>query len=169
MALRDPEANPVASVVAAYGAWWTALRSSWDWLAYCAGTTKEDQVCDQLLESFQRETGTPNVADSAREVFALLQELLRVLRWNDGLREALSDIILFAVQQAERFGAFRVKTGEFKRWFVVDVAIRILRRYHYGGLPFLQPIEDAMRPFVGIFVDWTVAILNLHEKLLWPQ
>jgi hypothetical protein len=100
------------------------------------------------------------LVNDAKKVFTLLGQIPEIIHWNEGLKDSLHTIVLGAVEQAERFGD---GTGHKKREFAMDVVIRVLQRYHFGGLPFLPIIENTfVRPLVGILIDWSVQVLNFH-------
>ena len=116
----------------------------------------------ELIDEFA-EQGPQLIAD-ARLIFSLIGEIPVALRWHEGLRRELSALIEGAVQEAERFGS---GTGPTKRAFATDVVTRVLRRYNIDGLPFIPPIDDLLfKPMVGVLVDWSVEVLNLHDA--WP-
>ena len=72
--------------------------------------------------------------------------------------------MLATIYQAERFGD---DSGPLKRRFVLDLLTRVFRRYNQNGLPFIAPIEETfVKPFLGVSIDWCVAVLNLHGA--WP-
>lgn len=127
-------------------------------------TREVQQHALELLDEFRDRGSGIALADPAREAFRLLGEIPKLVHWDEGLDEAQRAIIQAAVQQAERFGD---GTGAFKRRFAIDLIVRALRSYNQNGFPFIPPIEDAfVKPFLGIFVDWSVVVLNLHDA--WP-
>jgi hypothetical protein len=87
------------------------------------------------------------------------------LRWNEGLKDGWSSLVLAAVHQSERFGD---GTGAVKRKFASDLVVRVLERYNFGGLPFLTLQKTLLAPVVGILIDWTVEILNSRPSF-WPE
>src|SRR5207244_2025503 len=94
----------------------------------------------------------------------LLGEIPITLKWRDGLRRDLIALVHSAVEQAERFGDGK---GEKKRQFAIDLVVRVLRRYDQSGIQLIPPIENAfIAPFVGVIVDWSVEVLNIHDA--WP-
>jgi hypothetical protein len=112
-----------------------------------------------LLDEFHAERGGLTLVDAAAEAFRQLGEIPRILRWNTGLQDALHDLVLATVNEAERFGD---GTGAFKRRFSVDVVTRVMRSYDSTGM--IEPIEDVLiAPFVGIEIDWIVQALNIHN------
>jgi hypothetical protein len=119
----------------------------------------EDVYLDGLINEFTARRGGMTVADSASEIFFQIGLIPRILRWNEGLQDALNDVILATVEQAERFGG---KTGPMKRRFAVDLVTRVIRVYEYNGI--LEPVEDVLiKPVVGVLVDWSVQVLNIHH------
>jgi hypothetical protein len=114
---------------------------------------------EKLLDEFQIEHGGMTIVDAAAEAFRELGEIPHILRWDEGLRAAVHDLVLATVHQAERFGD---GTGAFKRRFSVDTVTRVLREYDTTGL--IEPVEDVLvAPFVGIQIDWIVQALNIHD------
>jgi hypothetical protein len=118
-----------------------------------------DRQLEQLLAALRTRRQGLTLVDAAVTAFEDLGEIPRLLHWNQGLREALHDLILQSVHQAERFGD---GSGELKRRFAVDLVTRVLRPYDPTGL--IQPVEDVLvAPFVGIVIDWSVTVLNIHK------
>lgn len=123
--------------------------------------TAERDVLD-VLRGLRGDGDRPPIQTSLVRATQLVQQLRAWLRWDDGLREAIIDLVLGAVQQAERFGD---GTGSFKRRFVIDAVARVLENNISGGeLP--DGAHEVLTPFVGIFVDVTVSVLNEHDA--WP-
>ncbi len=115
----------------------------------------------ELLDSLRN--SEVSLEASAQELFGLLDELRYALRWETHLQPALVGLVIGVIEQAERFGQGK---GALKREFAVDLVIRSLQIYHFGGAPFPKLVEEALEPFVGMMVDWAVAILNIHDA--WP-
>jgi hypothetical protein len=114
---------------------------------------------EKLLDEFQVKHGGLTIIDAAAEAFRKLAEIPHILRWDEGLRAAVHDLVLATVHEAERFGD---GTGAFKRRFSVDTVTRVLRGYDTTGL--IEPVEDVLvSPFVGIQIDWIVQALNIHD------
>jgi hypothetical protein len=114
---------------------------------------------EKLLDEFQVKHGGLTIVDAAAEAFRKLAEIPHILRWDEGLRAAVHDLVLATVHEAERFGD---GTGAFKRRFSVDTVTRVLRGYDTTGL--IEPVEDVLvSPFVGIQIDWIVQALNIHD------
>ncbi|MET0443174.1 MAG: hypothetical protein ABW151_01240 [Pseudorhodoplanes sp.] len=118
---------------------------------------------DELIEDFRDRR--LEIARDAKIAFHLLGAIPQTLRWNEGLKDGWSSLVLAAVQQSERFGT---GTGAMKRKFATDLVVRVLERYNFGGLPFLTLQKTLLAPVVGILIDWTVEILNSRPSL-WPE
>lgn len=129
------------------------------------GDPEVDQVIEHAEELFDEiRARRLEISTDAREIFQLLGEIPITLKWHDGLRRDLVRLIHRAVEEAERFGD---GTGEKKRQFAIDMVVRVLRRYNQSGIYLIPPIENAfVVPFVGVIVDWSVEVLNLHNA--WP-
>jgi hypothetical protein len=113
---------------------------------------------EKLLDEFQVRHGGMTPVEAAVEAFRTLAQIPHILRWDEGFRAAVHDLVLETVHQAERFGD---GTGAFKRRFSVDTITRVLRAYDTTGL--IEPVEDVVvSPFVGIQIDWIVQVLNIH-------
>ena len=95
---------------------------------------------------------------------ALATETARALHWQDGLRETLIAIVTRSVDAAER--QLGPKRGAVKRDFVIDVVLRVISR-NYLRFPLPLFGEAAVRPVVGVFVDWTVETLNTRKGHRW--
>jgi hypothetical protein len=114
---------------------------------------------ERLLDEFQVRHNGRTLVDATAVAFRQLGEIPKILHWDEGLRDALHDLILATINQAERFGD---GTGEFKRRFAIDIITRVLRAYDESGL--MEPVEDVLvAPFVGIEIDWMVLVLNIHK------
>ncbi len=124
---------------------------------------RAEQLAGQLIDEFRDRRD--DIARDAREAFALLGAIPDVLNWNGGLKESLSALVLAAVHQAERFGD---GTGAVKRRFASDIVVRVLENYNFGGLPFLSIQKTLLAPFVGVLIDWSVEILNIHPACWEP-
>jgi hypothetical protein len=124
--------------------------------------TDVEIMADDLVDIFRR--NKDQIAKDAREAFRLIGLIPQIVRWDEGLKESLSALILAAVHQAERFGD---GTGKVKRRFAIDLVVRVLERYHVNGLPFLSIERTLLEPFVCILVDWSVKVLNIDK--LWPS
>ncbi|MDB5502876.1 MAG: hypothetical protein JWR89_2778 [Tardiphaga sp.] len=118
---------------------------------------------EDLIEEFRDRR--EDIARDARDVFALLGAIPDVTHWNSGLKSSLSALVLAAVHQSERFGD---GTGAVKRRFATDLVVRVLEKYNFGGLPFLSIQKTLLAPFVGILIDWSVEILNIHPACWQP-
>lgn len=106
----------------------------------------------------------PQLAGDARTAFALLGRIPITVKWNQGLSNGLEALILEAVHQAERFGD---RQGPRKRRFAIELVVRAIENYNYAALPFPPNLERTfVAPFLGILIDWSVEVLNLHD--LWP-
>lgn len=117
---------------------------------------------EQVLRGLQGDPDAPPIQSSIVQAAQLVEQLRVWLRWDDGLREAVIDLVFGAVHQAERFGD---GTGKFKRRFAVDVVTRMLEE-NVSGVDIPQVVHEMLTPFVGIFVDFAVALLNEHQA--WP-
>lgn len=105
-----------------------------------------------------------DLAGDARQFFQLLGQIPVVLKWDQGLKADMSALILCAVNEAERFGDGQ---GPKKRRFAIELIVRVTERYNYYGLPFLPVIDRTIiSPMVGVLIDWSVVVLNLHAA--WP-
>jgi hypothetical protein len=124
---------------------------------YVDSSDFDDDVRD-LVDAVRDPKVREGMIESAREAFLLVDGLRNLIRWDDGLRDTLVDLILKSVGEAERFGP---KTGPFKRRFVIRVVTRTLAQYPNPPVPL--PLLGVVEPFVGIAVDWTVAIMNIHN------
>lgn len=137
---------------------------SWPFRPHHGIPTEMREDVRELLDAFRTEVGEPQLIPSLLRLSELLDEVTTTLRWNQGMRSVLLEIVARSVDAAEqRFGP---NHGEFKRQFVTDVVIRVLSR-EYLGVPLPGFVESAARPLVGIFIDWTVEVLNVHRGKLW--
>lgn len=127
-----------------------------------AAVGRVEEHASELIAAYRSERR--QLAADAREVFRLLGRIPVVLRWDEALKYDLNALILAAVHEAERFGK---GTGPKKRRFAIELIVRVIERYNYHGIPFLPSIEKAfVNPIVGVAIDWSVAVLNLHG--IWP-
>ena len=128
-----------------------------------AAVTRVEANVDELISEFRSKRN--ELAKDARRLFQSLGRIPTVLKWDEGLKADWSTLIMRVVQQAERFGD---GMGAKKRRFAVELVVRVIERYNYQGAPFLPSIERAfVNPIAGIMVDWSVAVLNLHN--VWPK
>jgi hypothetical protein len=116
----------------------------------------------RVLDEFARTNEGAAMVEAGRQAFVEMGKIPTLLHWNIGLRQSVYDLVLQTVVQAERYGDSR---GALKRRFAVDVVTRIIRVYEPS--PLFEVIEDVgMHPYVGVLIDWTVEVLNLHDA--WP-
>lgn len=121
----------------------------------------EDRA-EELLAELRRKRNT--LARDARRVFQLLGRIPVVLNWEGRLKPDLSELVLVAVHEAEQFGD---RQGEKKRRYAIELIVRVVENYNVGAIPFLPSVEKALvAPLVGIVIDWSVKILNIHG--IWP-
>jgi hypothetical protein len=114
------------------------------------------------LDQFASTADGPSMLAAGRHALIELGKIPVLLKWNQGLRPALYDLVLKTVAEAERFGS---GSGVLKRRFAVDLVSRILRDYEPS--PLFELVEDVTtEPYVGVLVDWTVEVLNVQDA--WP-
>jgi hypothetical protein len=94
----------------------------------------------------------------------LIEEAIATIRWNDGLRDLLVEIVMRSADEAEKL--YGPSGGAFKRQFVIDVTTRVLVD-DYLDLPVPRQLEEVIAPLMGIFVDWTVEVLNDCRGPVW--
>jgi hypothetical protein len=115
-------------------------------------------VLDEFADSNE---GTAMVEAGRRALFEL-GKIPASLHWSDGGRESLYNLIHQAVIEAESYGQ---NNGALKRRFAIDLVSRVLRQY--APSPLFEMVEDVvMQPYLGVLIDWTVEVLNLHDA--WP-
>jgi hypothetical protein len=146
-----------------------AYLSLWE-AAFRGGQRRElpdrlEQEVTELIETFREESRHGYPVASLSRAFAIIERVNVTIRWDAGLRDTLALIVMKSVDNAER--RFGKGTGRFKRGFVIDVVLRIIGRYLGQDVPFPRVVEDVLRPIVGIFVDWTVEIFNIHRGSEW--
>ncbi len=150
------------------------VRSLWEGAAdlllgfnRCAGISRRSEPelppdIEELLEKFRTTDEASALLEAGRQAFAELGKIPAFLHWNEGLRQALYDLILQTVVQSERFGDHN---GALKRRFAVDLVTRVLREYEPSNL--FELVEDVtIQPYVGVLIDWSVEVLNFHDA--WP-
>lgn len=126
---------------------------------------RTEQDVNELLDEFRDKADT--LAQDSRRAFTLLGEIPTAIRWRTGLRREVSGVIEAAVHEAERFGS---GTGPKKRAFAIDLVVRVLQRYNLNGLPFLPPFDEVLiKPVVGVIIDWSVEVLNIHGAWTRPK
>lgn len=113
-----------------------------------AAAARVAEKADELIAIYRDERR--DIAGDAAAALHLLGTIPRILRWDEGLKQAWSGLVLAAVHQAERFGD---GTGALKRKFATDLVVRALESYNFGGLPFLTIQKTLLAPVVGILID----------------
>ena len=102
------------------------------------------------------------MVEAGRRALVELGKIPALLHWSDGGRESLYNVIHQAVIEAESYGR---NNGALKRRFAIDLVTRVLRQY--APSPLFELVEDVvMQPYLGVLIDWTVEVLNLHDA--WP-
>jgi len=117
---------------------------------------------EALLDEFNATNEGLPMLEAGRQGLVELGKIPALLKWNQGLRQAIYDLILQTVVEAERYGE---GNGELKRRFAIDLVGRVLRDYQ--PTPLFELVEDVtVKPYLGVLVDWTVEVLNVHNA--WP-
>lgn len=116
----------------------------------------------KLLDQFAGSSDGRPTLEAGRQALVEFGKIPSLLNWDQGLRQAFYDLTLKTVIEAERF---RGHNSTLKRRFAVDLISRVLREYEPS--PLFELVEDvSIKPFVGVLVDWTVEVLNVHDA--WP-